>query len=230
MIQTYPTRDRFNPKTTVFLHSDFSLAAPFTASVSGSGAAVGFNTLGIAEVNRFGYATFTQGTTTTGRASVGTVNADSIIFNDGTATLRAAIKTPTSLSDGTNRYSIQVGFSNSVTAFVPTIAAMFRYRDNNNSGKWDIYCSENTAGNSSADTGITVAANTWYTLEIRLARSGGPVQFYINGSHVGTISGATVPTGTSNPIGIFCGTVKSLGTTARTMYGDFLTFEQEVSR
>jgi len=223
-------RDRFNPKTSVFLASDLDSAAPFTTSVSGTAAAVTFTTAAIAETNRFGIATLTQGSTTTGRASIGTATADSVIFNSGTATLRAAIKTPSNLSDGTNRYSIQVGFTNLVTSLSPTIAAQFRYRDNLNSGKWQAYCSETSGGSSTADTGITVAVNTWYTLELRLARSGGPVQFYINRSLVATISGASVPTGTSNPCGIFCGSVKALGTTARPMYADFLTFEQEVSR
>lgn len=231
MIQTYPAqRDRFKPKTSVFLRSDLDSVAPFTTSVSGTSASVVFTTAAIAETNRFGIATLTQGTTTTGRASVGSATADSVIFNAGATTLCAAIKTPANLSDGTNRYSIQVGFTNAFASLSPTISAQLRYRDNNNSGKWQAYCSENVGGSSTADTGITVAANTWYTLEIRLARSGGPVQFYINGSLVATISGASVPTGSSNPCGIFCGTVKALGTTARPMYADFLTFEQEVAR
>jgi len=232
MIQTYPaTRDRFDPRRTVFLHSDLDSVAPFTSAVSGTSAAITFTTLSLGAANRFGVATMTTGTTATGRATIGSATQDGIIFNAGTVIARTAIQTPSSLSDATNRYTLNFGFTSTLANFYTAgIGATIRYRDNANSGKWQAYAAEATGGTSAtADTGITVAASTWYAMEIRMARSGGPIQYFINGSLVATISTIAV-TGAANPCGVACGIVKALGTTARTMYADYLTFEEEVTR
>lgn len=232
MIQVYPaTRDRFDPRRTVFLHSDLDAAAPFTSTVSGTGAALTFTTAGLGAANRFGIATMTTGTTSTGRATIGSATQDGLVFNTGTTIARTAFQTPSSLSDATNRYTLNFGFTNTLASFYTAgVGALIRYRDNANSGRWQAYAAEAATGTSAtADTGITVAASTWYSMEVRLARSGGPIQYFINGSLVATISTIAV-TGTSNPCGVACGIVKALGTTARIMYADYLTLEEEVSR
>lgn len=68
----------------------------------------------------------------------------------------------TTLSDVTNTYSIWAGFGDRVTA-EPTDGTYFRYTHSVNSGKFECVTSNN-ATRTAVDTGVTVAAATWYRL------------------------------------------------------------------
>lgn len=61
----------------------------------------------------------------------------------------------------------------------------FSYNHNDNGGRWYAHC-RSGASTTDLDTGITVAADTWYRL--KYIRKSGTVEFFINGTSVGTIS------------------------------------------
>jgi hypothetical protein len=117
------------------------------------------------------------------------------------------------LSDATNRFTI--GFANGVG----TVNSMrIFYSDNINGGKWQC---ETYSGSLSTlvDSGILVAANTWY--DLKMTRINMICYFYINNVLVAT-SSTNIPSNIES----FCGTTisKTVGTTSRTCDFDYLKF------
>lgn len=224
--------DYLDANRSILQASDMAVVSPFASATSGTGAAVSFAsvlaTIG-AVSNRYGIASIATGTTTTGRAQIQTPLVDQIVFGFGRLSLCAMILTPSSLSDGTNRYGLKIGFGNQTTLITDAIGANFRYRDNINSGKWQIYLVDNASSVTQLDTGVAVAASTWYRLEIIINADASSTEFCINGNRVGTVV-ANLQSGTSITAGVLAMIIKALGTTSRTFYMDYLEFRQEVSR
>ncbi len=69
----------------------------------------------------------------------------------------------------------------------------FEYQDDQNGGRWQALC-EDGVGETSIDTGIVVAANTWYYFEWEANAAGTSVEFFIDSVSVGTIA-TNIPTG-----------------------------------
>ena len=225
--------DLFDPRRSIFQASELAMAAPFTTTTSGTtGAAVSFTTvfatLGI-QSNRYGIATLETGTNSTGRANIISPVSDQIVPGFGRLSFTAVIRTPSNLSDATNRYGIKVGFGSLTTSVNDGSGVHFRYRDNINSGKWQGYTVDYTGTPTQTDLGITVAASTWYTLEAFVNADATKTVYVINGTPTATVnlelqSGATVYAGMNAMI------LKSAGTTSRAMHMDYLDFRQEVTR
>ena len=224
--------DYFDAKRSILQASDMAVVSPFASAISGTGAAVSFAsvlaTIG-AVSSRYGIASIATGTTTTGRAQIQTPLVDQILFGYGRLSMSAMILTPSSLSDGTNRYGLKVGFGNQTTIITEAVGAVFRYRDNINGGNWQIYLVDASSTLTQVDTGIAVAASTWYRLEIIINADASSTEFWINGNRVGTVV-ANLQSGTSITAGVLAMIIKALGTTSRTFYMDYLEFRQEVSR
>ena len=233
MIQTVPSiLDRFNPRRVVFQSSEMATVDPFATSVSGTGAAVTFVSVLASigsQTNRYGIASLATGTTTTGRANVLTPTLDQIVPGFGRIAFSAIVRTPSSLSDGTNRYGIKVGLSNLSTSLVDSIGASIRYRDNINSGKWQVMTTDVSSTQTFTDSGVTVAADTWYRFEIFVNANATQIQYYINGTLVATDT-ASLQSGTSTTLGAQVMILKALGTTSRICYLDEMSFSMEVDR
>jgi hypothetical protein len=90
------------------------------------------------------------------------------------------------LSTATNRFTYHSGFLNNAT-FNANNKIRFSYSDNINSGRFQIEC-DSGGVSTTADSGITVAADTWYVLRIVINSAGNSVQFFIDGVSVGTIA------------------------------------------
>lgn len=131
------------------------------------------------------------------------------------------------LSDGTNRFKLSLGWGNNAPSIGdPQDGVVFEYSDNIISGNWR--CAWYDYGlSSSLDSGVAVAANTWYRLRIVIASDGGSAEFFINGSSVGTI---TDTIGSSSNMGPVMKIVKSLGTTERSLYVDYYYWKKTVTR
>lgn len=114
------------------------------------------------------------------------------------------------LSDGTNQYTVRAGIAYNTTIFIASIT----YSSSVNSGKFRL---EYNNGSTTSDSGITVAANTIYDLEI-IARPNGVITYYINNVFVGQLSG----TFTSQRCGPVVSIHKSLGTTSRDVYINYV--------
>jgi hypothetical protein len=224
--------DYLDAKRSIFQASDMASSNPFGTNVTGTGATVSFASI-LATIGaisgRYGFASITTGTTATGRAQVQTPLVDQILFGYGRLSLCAMILTPSALSDGTNRYGIKIGFGNQTTTITDAIGAHFRYRDNINGGNWQIYVVDASSTLTQVDTRVTVAASTWYRLEIIINADASSTEFWINGNRVGTVV-ANLQSGTSITAGVLAMIIKALGTTSRSMILDYLEFRQEVSR
>src|SRR5688572_28596429 len=119
------------------------------------------------------------GTTTSGLALFLATNKDNILLgNSWYWRYEAMIRVPT-LSDGTNRYSITVGFSDSTSAAAPNDCVRAYYEDNTNSGQWRLACESNDTITNN-DSSSAVAANTWYRVTV-IVYSDNTAELFING-------------------------------------------------
>lgn len=222
----------FDARSIVYQSSDMATVDPFSTSTSGTGAAVTFvsvlASIG-AQSNRFGIASLATGTTSTGRANVITPTMDQIVPAFGRIVFSAIIRTPSSLSDGTNRYGIKVGLGTLNGSIVDGTGASFRYRDNINSGKWQTMTTDSLGTQTFTDSGVTVAVDTWYRFDIIVNADATKSQYYLNGTLVATDT-ATLQSGSSITLGAQVMILKSIGTTSRICYVDQMSLEMEVTR
>lgn len=125
---------------------------------------------------------------------------------------KAVIKTPSTLSNGADDYTVRVGFAAGTAGGGTVDGAFFDYNHNNVSGNWG--CNTTNAGNTQRNnSGITVATSTVYVLEV-VCRPDLAAEFYINGTRVAT-NDTHVPMGTSDDMLIMSEIEKSKGTAQR---------------
>ena len=133
--------------------------------------------------------------------------------SSGTATwayAKAVLKTPSSLSDGSNDYTIRFGFNSSTGGGGVTDGMYIDYNHSIHSGDWS--CATTNAGTTQRnDSGVTVAVSTVYTLEV-VFRTNLSVEFFVNGTRVAT-NDSFIPTG--EPMELICEIEKSIGTAQR---------------
>jgi hypothetical protein len=179
---------------------------------SGAGAAFTGNLY--IDVNSFGVWRASTGTTTTGYS---VMYGNYIRVGGGVVTMEWRVYTPSAVSDGTDTYTLRAGCDNGSPGDGST-GIFFRYTDAVNGGRWQ--CVSRAASvESTADSGIAVAANTYYNLKIIVNAGASSITYYINGASVGTIA-TNIPAAGSSPT-INFGIAKSLGTTARAFQADY---------
>lgn len=142
-------------------------------------------------------------------------------FGGGKLIYRTRIKL-SNLSDGAETYTIKVGFLNNHPT--PSSGIWFEYSHGSNSGNW-----MGKASNASSVTtvnGSTAADTNWTILEMVVAADGASVEFFVNGSSIGTAS-SNIPT--SNASGLVSTIIKSAGTSARTMQIDYVLAAQKLT-
>ena len=106
---------------------------------------------------------------------------------DGSATwgyVKAKIVTPANLSDGTNNYTLRIGFLASTLGSDLAEGAYFYYNHSISGGAWSCF-TQNAGSSQNNNSGITVSASTIYTLEV-VYRPNISVEFFINGTRVAT--------------------------------------------
>lgn len=149
------------------------------------------------------------------------------LFNlgNGLIQVRAGILLRTALSDGTQTYTVRFGLSDSVTA-LPANGVFFEYSHSLNSGKWRGTATKASASVSVNDGGSAVALTTWYDLRIVVDATANQAEFFVNGTSIGTISSADLPTA---KLGCFVGVIKSAGTTDRRVELDYYEFYKDLT-
>lgn len=192
-----------------------AIVAPMTTQAAGTGAAVGFNTLNLVNTKTHSVSLAT-GTTSTGSAGIYTAQATGM--NNGTAgnkfCFRYVIVTPSALSNATDTYTLTIG-NGILPPGQPALNTFgFYYTHGTNAGAWTLFW--NTIAGGSATSGVTVAINTQYVLEIEFTL-GTNIRYYINGSLVLTQS-AGIPTALGAGYLSSASIVKSAGTTSVTCY------------
>lgn len=158
---------------------------------------------------------FTTGTTTTGNVlykTGGTGAGSNLGIKASTSSMyyKITILNLSALSDGTNTYTAEFGFSNNSNAHPATTGYIFQYNQSSNTN-W-LYRNGNGSLNS---TGVTVTTGA-ATLEI-LVRSDSAF-YWINGTQVA----AETTTSNTTLVGPIAYIAKSAGTTAVTMDVDYL--------
>jgi hypothetical protein len=168
------------------------------------------------------------GTTTSGWGTMsGPDNTDQVEVADGDIVFEVIVKTPSAISDGTDTYTLRFGLNNS-NAGAGNNTVYVRYSHGVNSGKWQFV--HNRAGTETTiDSGITVAASTWYKLKFTVTGAAQAFEAFVDGNSVGTATPAT-PIAAGNRQGIILSNVKSAGTTDRPCYVDYIYFEQNTGR
>jgi hypothetical protein len=184
----------------------FTTAAAVIATTQGAASHPGILSLG-------------TGTTATGTGSALTSTVGVLLGGGTVWTYNASIRTPTSLSTATDRYALRGGFIDQ--ALNDGIDGCFiRYIDTGNAGKWQGVCRSNSV-ESVCDTTVTVAATTYYNLQVGVNSAGTLATFVVNGTQSCTIS-TNIPLTTLRATGAGVNIQKSVGTTARDLFVDYI--------
>ena len=136
----------------------------------------------------------------------------------GSALIIAKIhmKTPSALGDATNNYYYFLRLADTPFSGFwdqnSSVGIYYRYSDN--AGKWFLRSRSSGGTNTEVDSGVTVAANTEYTLQVSLNKANDEATFWINGSVVGRIT-TNLPGATN--VGWSTQLEKTAGTTARSI-------------
>jgi parallel beta-helix repeat protein len=191
----------------------------FYGSSSGTGT---FDTeLATAVAGRPGIGTASTGTGTTGRMYIGSKgNHHLVLGNNDTYRFETAVSL-SALSDGTDTYTFRAGFIDQ-GGTESTDGCFFRYTHSANSGKWLGVCrSNNVETASTCDAGTTVAAATWYRLNVNVNSAASSADFQINGTSACQVT-ANIPASSARATGYGVQILKSLGTTARSFDIDYM--------
>ena len=220
----------FNPNTIAYSFSEFNGQGDFTSVQSGTGAGSTFTTVG-GELNHPGICDLSTGTTTSGRAHIGSASIDTVELGTYANRFVCSGKLTLQLSNSTDNYTEYVGFYDSFDS-APTYGLFFRYNHSNNSAKWEAVSVRTTTNNTTettVDTGITAAIDTWIKFEIKVNAAADEVKFYMNGALVATIN-TNIPVGSTELVGFGWNKRKTAGTTAVSSYVDYMLYTADVNR
>lgn len=209
----------------IVIESDMNTLAEFTSFATGTSAGNTFLNSYTFD-GRIGFLACSTGITATGFAGCGTTRNDGIVLGTFTTDVCDIVRLPI-LSGGTETYYVDCGLSTNRTggASAPIDGVFFSYSHGMNSGKWLCCCTSNNTL-TTADSGITVAANTWYRLEIKIGTTN--ALFYIDKVLVATVAG--IPIGTSRTTGKSALIRKSVGVANMTMIVDYTHIIQGTNR
>ena len=207
-------------RTSYFFSNDMN--GPTTDSqmlvnMFGSGASI---TSPSAVAGHPGILSASTGTTSGGQAGLfsATVSTMLLLGNNDAWSYESVLRIPT-LSDATNTFTVRAGFVDD-NAAESVDGCYFRYTNGTNSGRWQGVCRSNST-ESTCDTGITVAANTWYRLNVSVNGAGNSADFATDGTSRCQIT-ANIPTASGRDTGFGANILKTVGTTARTFQIDYM--------
>jgi hypothetical protein len=195
-------------------------------SVSSGTGAASTGTTSTNATNTVGLVTSTTGTTATGRTSLSTYTS-AIAIGGGPTVYEYRINGINSLSDGTNRYALVVGFFDTQSAANQVDGIYFLYDEGGvstgsaASANWQTVTVSNS--NRTFNTTSTAVVTTGTTLRIEVDASGTNVDYYIDGVITATSHTTNIPTGTARAVGFGMLLIKSIGTTARILHTDYMS-------
>jgi hypothetical protein len=173
-----------------FLTPDTDRMGPWQLFSSGAGAdwVAGV----VASPSHIGVMSGDTGTTNAGLSGIFTAAAG-LQLGGGKLRTWCLLRTPASLSDtaGAQSYWIVFGLEDGTAYTGSTRRCVIRYSDNVNSGAWQGETNDGTDVLDPLDDNggaITVAAATWYLLELEVNAAGTSVDFYVNQVLKGTIA------------------------------------------
>ena len=198
----------------------YVFAGGLTPVYSGTGSAI--STVACTN-NEMGIFRVGVGTTATGYGGLRNGSTAGLCFGSGRNYLKTRVRLP-NLSDGTDSYVVRLGWTDGITGNAPTDGAYFRYSDTENGGRWTCVTVSNSI-ETTADSGVAVAANTWAKLEIEINAGATAAVFKINGGTVATIT-TNIPSGSARGTCTGFWITKTAGTSSRYLDLDYV---QEVN-
>lgn len=135
--------------------------------------------------------------------------------------IKTLVKMPATLGDATNNYYYFVRIADSPASgfFDQNNSVGIYYRYSDNSGKFWLRSRSSGGSNTEVDSGITVAVNTTYELQVSLNKAGNEATFWIDGAVVGRIT-TNLPSGTD--VGWSAQLEKTAGSSSRTCHTFYL--------
>lgn len=206
--------------TTPEFFDDFVWNSTITNSIGELGWSSSAASTGLV-INRFvstnpGVCELSTGAGSTARVAINGTSND-VSCGSGVLTFTTSVILPT-LSDGTDTYKVFIGLYSLTTMATSGKGVYFTYTNGENSGHWTLNTSNNAGSNTTADSGVA-ASTSWVKLSFVVNAAATSVEFFINGSSVGTIV-ATIPQ-TTDAISPFFGIIKSAGTNIRVLQVDY---------
>jgi hypothetical protein len=197
---------------------------PWTSSVGGSGTANSVDTTDYA--SHVGVISSETGTTSSGRAAIALRLGSLVTLGSGEVQATWVVSVP-ALSTLAEEFIVIAGLGNLVTG-EPSDGVYFLYDRLNRGANWQLVTAEDGA-RTYTDTGIAVAAGSWYRLRGVVNAAGTSVEGFIgangaNPTSVGTDAGANIPI-TSDPLGPIAAIVKSAGGTTRQLLSDLFVLD-----
>lgn len=214
-----------SPFKDCFLFEEDFTTVPAGLHYSGSGTGAGSIARGeYATPGHPGVHRLETGTTTTGYGQYQSLDSDDTIMIGGNGvTTYETVVYPTNVSDATDTFTFLTGMRNQPFLYdvSPANGIYFSYTHSVNGGNWTINCTKASA-TTSVDTGIAVAAVTWYRLTWVLNAAGTSLQAYVNGTAAGSAITTNIPL-TTQKLSIFAMNKKSAGTASRKVNVDYVT-------
>lgn len=166
------------------------------------------------------------GTQSSGRNSLATAS-NSIRLGGGVWRYVTRVRL-SNISDGTDRFTLRIGFDDKGTASgAATNAVCFRCVDNVNSGNWEAVC--RAAGTETTiSSAVAPVTSGWQTLCFEVNEDASSVQFWIDGTSLGSIT-TNIPAASGREMGVNTRIEKSVGTNSRTLYTDMIAWSVEIA-
>lgn len=172
------------------------------------------------ETGETGIYSLNTSTSSTGSRLI-TRGITSVLLGGGEVYVEWRAKIPT-LGSGSERFNVTIGLTDQVTT--PFDGAVFDYADNVNSGNWVLRTTSN--GSSSTSNTSTAADTGWHVYGILVNAGATQVDFYIDDTNVGNITG-TIPTGAARNTAAGASITKSVGSTQRDLYLGYVMLEHK---
>jgi hypothetical protein len=138
---------------------------------------------------------------------------------DGAITFESQIRIPT-LSDGTDTYSIRLGFQDTATGGVSTDGAYFEYLQTTSANWRFVTANNSTRTTTEGSSPVAVASGSWITLRVDINADATEAKFYVNDTLIATTT-TNIP-GSGRAFGYGVHILKSVGTAARTVDIDYI--------
>lgn len=204
----------------VYSGSSYVFAGGLIPVYSGTGSAI--STVNCT-TNEMGVFRVGVGTTATGYGGLRNGSASGLCFGSGRNYIKTRARI-SNLSSTDEAFTLRLGWTDGITGNAPTDGAYFRYTDTENGGRWTCVC-VSASTETTVDSGVSVAANTWAKLEIEINAAATSAVFKIDGNTVATIT-TNIPSGGARGTCTGFWITKTAGTTNRYMDLDYV---QEVN-
>jgi hypothetical protein len=222
---------------TDFEGSDVVPSLANVAVGTGSGAQRAVSNIGIQTANQIGITIYGTGSTATGFAMHTTnsnAQAQQIQFGGGQWLYETYIAIDTNLSTATERYRFLTGFGDLSTNANDNNGAFFTYDEGGTangtaaSANWQCV-TVNNGTRTLTTTSVPVVASTWYKLRIFVNAAATQILYFVNGTLVATHT-TNIPTfALGRRFKIKQGIFKTIGTTNRSVFSDYLIYENNLT-